>query len=54
MELMTVQNAEPSEFYLNYVKEIIARVEEKARMEFEFIWNEHLSSKKRCIDITDK
>ena len=30
-----------SEFYKEYVEEIIARVESNARNEFEFLWEEH-------------
>ena len=41
MELMTIQNNEIPEFYKMYVEDIIKKVEEKANMEFEYIWNEH-------------
>ena len=54
MDLMTVQNGEIPEFYENYVKDICASVEEKATMEFEYIWNAHQLTGKRNIEITDK
>lgn len=42
------------EFYKSYVQEIIGIVEENARMEFEFIWNERLKSGKRSIELTNE
>jgi len=42
---MTIQNNEIPEFYQNYVKEICEKVEERATMEFEYIWNQHEKSK---------
>jgi len=41
MKLMTVQNNEIPEFYKNYVVDICNSVEEKATMEFEYIWAAH-------------
>jgi glutamate dehydrogenase len=41
MKLMTVQNDKIDEFYKNYVHDICMKVEEKAQLEFEYIWNEH-------------
>lgn len=41
MKLMTVQNNEIPEFYQKYVEDIIIAVEQKATMEFEYIWNAH-------------
>ena len=35
------------EFYQEYVKEIIERVESNARNEFEFIWEEHVKTGKK-------
>jgi len=37
------------EFYKKYVLEICDRVEANARAEFEFIWNNRKTSKKRSI-----
>jgi glutamate dehydrogenase len=51
---MTIQNDKIDEFYKNYVNDICMKVEEKAELEFEYIWNEH---KKTGIDncvISDK
>merc|ERR1711939_583291 len=40
------------EFYQEYVKEIIERVESNAYNEFEFIWEEHVKSGKRTTELT--
>lgn len=49
-----MQNNEIPEFYKNYVVDICNSVEEKATMEFEYIWNAHQLTGKRNIEITDK
>lgn len=41
MKMMTVQNNEIPDFYKNYVIDICNSVEEKADMEFEYIWAAH-------------
>lgn len=40
------------EFYQEYVKEIIERVETNARNEFEFIWAEHVKTGKKTTELT--
>lgn len=40
------------EFYKEYVKEIIVRVESNARNEFEFIWEEHIKTGKKTTELT--
>jgi glutamate dehydrogenase len=40
------------EFYQEYVKEIIERVESNARNEFEFIWEEHVKTGKKTTELT--
>lgn len=54
MKLMTIQGDEIPEFYQNYVKEICEKLEERARMEFEYIWNEHQQTQLSNCMISDR
>ena len=42
------------EFYKNYVQDICNKIEEKARMEFLYIWNEHQRTGQDNCVISDK
>jgi glutamate dehydrogenase len=54
MKLMTIQNDKIDEFYKNYVNDICMKVEEKAELEFEYIWNEHQKTGIDNCVISDK